>query len=100
MKLYGPHMMKDELGLETLKHGFIKNMWVEFKDSSGSVKKDEAGTKKAETTHVIRCRKGSMPSPSKEMYIVYQGMKYEFEYWIPDYEDNNSLDIIVKVVIE
>ena len=93
VELHGPVDIVDALGMESQGFGFIKRMFVEIKLGGGASRYPKIESENSETTHTVRCRKLSIPEPSKEMFFVYQGLKFSIEYFQPDFKNNQFWDI-------
>ncbi|KOF56811.1 hypothetical protein AGR56_09100 [Clostridium sp. DMHC 10] len=65
----------------------------------GSISTTEAGTTPAETTHKIKCRKKSIV-PKRSMFIIYQGIRYDFKYFQPNFKTNDEWEIMCKAKME
>lgn len=67
---------------------------------SGSVKNTVANTKYEETTHRMKCRKLSL-KPTPDMYFKDKdGLRYDIEYFQPDYKNNDFWEIMLKIKME
>lgn len=67
---------------------------------SGSVKSTVANTQYAETTHRMRCRKLSL-KPTPDMYFIDKdGLRYDIQYFQPDYKNNDFWEIMLKIKME
>ena len=67
---------------------------------SGSVKNTVANTQYSETTHRMRCRKLSL-KPTSDMYFIDKdGLRYDIQYFQPDYKNNDFWEIMLKIKME
>jgi len=93
VEFHGPIVDTDAIGLVTHGFGFVKHMFVEIKLGGGASNYSRTETEQSETTHTVRCRKLSIPEPTKEMFFVYQGLRFGIDYFQPDFKNNGFWDI-------
>lgn len=92
---------ENELLEKDSKERWIKNMNVNILplNLSGSTSTTEAGTIPAETTHRVKCRKKSL-NPKRTMFFIYQGVRYYFLYFQPNFKTNDEWEIMCKAKME
>lgn len=90
---------KNKLNENDTKEEKIKDpFWCNIipQNLKGDISTTEAGTVLAETTHKIKCRKKSI-NPKRTMFIIYQGLRYDFQYFQPNFKTNDEWEVMAKV---
>ena len=93
---------KNELGEDDFKEDKIKNMFAGIIPIKiiGNISQGQVNTKYAETTHRVKVRKLSIKNPTIDMFFIYDGLRYDFLYFQPDFKNKEFLEINVQVKYE
>lgn len=100
LDLYGVTGTRQKLGVSTPTYGLIKPIFCEIipANLSGSIQSTQAGTEYANVTHRLRCRKQSIKDLSIDMYFMDKdNLRYDIEYFQPDYKNDDFWEIMLKV---
>lgn len=98
VELYGRTRITNELGEDGFQEGLIKRVWCEFTHKNGGVSVTSGETEKYNTTHKIIIRSNAVKDLSTDMFFVYQGVRYDIEYFNPSFKYNDFVEIFVKRV--
>lgn len=66
---------------------------------TGGTSITQEGNTPSYVTQKIKCRKLSL-TPTKTMYFVYDGVRYDVEYFQPDYKNKDFWEIMCKIRME
>lgn len=100
--LFGGVPYVNELGESGLKPQKIKSLFVWFLPANltGTTLTQPTGTEYSIAQQRVKCRKRSIPGLKKGMYFIYQGIRYDIEYFQPDFKEDEYWDILVKAKFE
>jgi hypothetical protein len=100
--LYGGVPYTNSLGEKGTKPQKIKSLFVWFLPAqlTGSTLAQPTGTEYSTVQQRVRCRKRSIPDLNTGMYFMYQGIRYDVEYFQPDFKEDEYWDIFVKSKLE
>jgi SPP1 family predicted phage head-tail adaptor len=98
--VYGKVESTNALNEKEYNFGFLKSIWANIAPSSGNLQDGEVNTKYANISHKITIRKDAIPNFNNEMYFMFQGQRYDIEYYIPNYKLNDRIEIFCNLVVE
>jgi len=59
----------------------------------------EGDMERPDVTHKLLLRRGACRL-STDTYFIYQGQRYDVQYWQPYYRDSDRVEVLLKLVIE
>lgn len=100
--VYAKTKTTNVLGQTDFEYTFLKSVWVEIAiNNKGNREKENVGnTTFTETSFKISLRKSAIPNLSRDMYFMYQGQKYDIEYFIPHFKNKDIVEVYCKLVME
>lgn len=99
VELYGKVQIKNELGEKDYQYQKIKTIWAEILPQSGSEKAGQGNTLFAEISHKFTIR-ANAAKLSKDMYFLFLGQTYAIQYFQPNYQHHDRIEIFCKLVVE
>lgn len=103
LDLYGKVESEDELGATKQVYQKIKTVFGNIipANLSGSVSNGQANTLYANVTHRLKVRKLSIKNLTVDMYFKDKdGLRYDIEYFQPDYKNDDFWEIMLKIKYE
>lgn len=102
LELYQKIKFKNELGEDDYDYKKTKNVFGNIipANLTGSERTGQANTLYSEVTHRLKVRKKSITVIEKDMYFMYQNIRYDVLYWQPDFKNDEFWEIMLKVRIE
>lgn len=94
--------IKNKLGEDDYEYQKIKDpLWCNIipQNISGSTTATQEGNKESYVNQRIRCRKKSL-TPTKTMYFIYKGLRYDVDFFQPDYKNDDFWEIMCKIRME
>ncbi len=70
-----------------------RTIWAAVTPSSGRAESLEGGATRAEITHRVVVREGSLPDICREMYFIVRGLRLDVAYWLPIYNRRGWVEI-------
>lgn len=100
--LYGKTPFINELGENDFKDTKMKSLFVWFLPAqlTGTTMNQPTGTEYSNVQQRVKCRKRSIPNLSKGMFFMFQNIRYDVEYFQPDFKEDEYWDILVKAKLE
>jgi len=65
-----------------------------------TVKNNSDVTEISEYSHKFIVRIKSIIDIDISMFFIYKNQKYKFKSWIPDYKDNEFLEVFTELIVE
>lgn len=101
-ELWGPTRIKNKLNEWT--NGpvaKIKNtVYCNIYNQRGQIITNDAGTEYSNQCYKFKVRYKSIENPKKNMFFKFKGLKYEFDYWEPDFNNREFMYIFCKLILE
>jgi hypothetical protein len=100
--VYGKMPFTNELGENDFKDTYIKSLfvWILPATLTGTTATQPTGTEYSMVQQRVKCRKRSIPDLSKDIYFVYEGIRYDVQYFQPDFKEDEYWDILCKAKFE
>lgn len=98
--LYSKMQTVNELGEKDYQYQCIKTVYAEILPQSGSEKTGQGNTLFSEISHKFVIRANAVKQLSNDMYIVFDGKKYDIKYFQPNYKYHSSIELYCKLVVE
>lgn len=96
IEIWTPGEIEGEYGIEPDPKK-VKTIWANIVPQSGSLINGEANTEYNNTKFKIKVRKTDLKS---SYYIMFQGRRYDIDYILPDYKNNNFIEILATLRTE
>jgi SPP1 family predicted phage head-tail adaptor len=92
----------NELGEEDVNPGLIKvnPIWASLIPQTGSLQKQQGETILSNVTHKIKIRYSSGKDITQDMWIIFQGHRFDIKYILNPYFSNEFLELFCEEVIE
>lgn len=100
IEVWGNKRVKNELGAWDNEPKFIKKIHADIIPRTGSTKEGVANTEYADTKFKIRIRSNVCEDLTEQNWIVYKEKRYNIEYILPDYNNQEYIDLFCNVVTE
>ncbi|MFL0168289.1 phage head completion protein [Candidatus Clostridium helianthi] len=98
--VYGKIKFENEFHEEDYHFDKIKSVWSEIIPTGGSLTTGQGDTIYAKITHKITVRDKSIPNLSNDMYFMYKGLKYDINFFQPNYKYKDAIEIMCTLVIQ
>lgn len=85
---------------EDYKWDKLKSVWSEIIPTGGSLATGQGDTIYAKVTHKITIRDRSIPNLSNDMYFMYKGLRYDINFFQPNYKYKDAIEIMCTLVIQ
>lgn len=85
---------------EDYKWDKLKSVWSEITPTGGSLATGQGDTIYAKVTHKITIRDRSIPNLSNDMYFMYKGLRYDINFFQPNYKYKDAIEIMCTLVIQ
>ncbi|MBW9170775.1 hypothetical protein K2F43_06085 [Clostridium estertheticum] len=100
-ELWGMVKYIDTLKQHNVKEGKIKDLiFCNILPVASVQKKYSAVTEVVEYSHKFTVRTKSITNINVAMFFVYKKQRYEFQYWNPDYKNNQFIEVFTKLIVE
>lgn len=76
----------------------LRTIWAHVMPVSGRTAELPGEAERAEVTHKVTIRAGSLPEICREMYFVVRGQRLDVLYWYPVYNRRGWLEIFCRMV--
>jgi SPP1 family predicted phage head-tail adaptor len=98
--VYGKVKVINNLNENEYKYDILKSVWADVIPQNGNLQSSEVNVRYANVSHKITVRKNAIPNISNDMYFVFQGQRYDIEYFNPNYKYNDRIDVFCNLVVE
>lgn len=98
--VYGKIKLINDLNEIEYKYDKLTSVWAEVIPQNGNLQSSEVNVRYANVSHKITIRKNSKLNISNEMYFVFQGQRYDIEYFNPNYKYNDRIEVFCNLVVE
>ena len=98
--VYGKVKYINELDETDYKFDKIKSVWSEIVATGGTLKTGQGDTIYANVTHKITVRNKAIPNLANDMYFMYQGLRFDIEFFEPNYRYKDCIEIMTTLVIQ
>lgn len=89
----------NELGENDYEYVFLKKLWAEVVPQTGSLQKQQANTVLSNVSHKIIVRYQSGKDITQNMYLMYNGHRFDIKYILNPYFKNETLELFCEEVI-
>jgi len=96
----GETEIENELGETDYTEAKIKTIWAAIIPQTASLQKGQVETILSNTTHKIICRYNAGKDIKQDMFIMFNGHRFDINYILNPYFKNESLEIFASEVIE
>lgn len=100
LTVYGQEEITTEIGETDFVYSPLRTVWAGLTVTGGRTETLPGDTERAQVTHKITLRVGTVPELSTDMYFVCQGQKYEVQWWQPHYKKRDRIEVMCKLVVE
>ncbi|MFA5527658.1 MAG: phage head closure protein [Peptostreptococcales bacterium] len=90
----------NKLGEITHKPKKIITIWAAIIPQTGSLQKQQAETVLSNVTHKIITRYSSGKSITQDMWLIYQGKRFDIKFILNPFYKNETLELFCEQVIE
>lgn len=98
--VYGKVKFINELDETDYRFEIIKSVWSEIISTGGSLKTGQGDTIYANVTHKITVRNKAIPNLTNDMYFMYQGLRYDINFFQPNYRYKDCIEIMCNLVVQ
>ena len=98
--VYGKVEKTNVLNEKEYDYAKLKSVWAEVLPQSGSMNNGEVNTRFADISHKFTIRKNAISGLDSDMYFMYQGQRYDIEYFNPNYKLGDRIEIFCNLVVE
>lgn len=91
--LYAKVQTENELGEVDFDYIKIKSVWCEIKPTTGSIKTATGDIIEVDMKYKVTIRSNSIKNLTNDMYFMYQGMRFDIDYNIPNFKYKDSIEI-------
>lgn len=98
--VYGKIEIKNELGELDYIYDKIKTIWANIIPTTGSLQNIEGKVIQTEMKYKITIRSDSIKELKNDMYFMYKNQRYDIDYSIPNFKNNDSIEIYCSLVVE
>lgn len=88
----------DPCGETDYQYSELRTIWAHVTPTSGRTAELPGEAERAEVTHKVTIRAGSLPEICREMYFVVRGQRLDVLYWYPVYNRRGWLEIFCRMV--
>lgn len=92
--------IENELHEDDFEWQEVKKIWSEIIPVNGVEKTTQANALYANVTHKITIRTKSITGLNKDMYFVYDGQRFDIQYFQPHYKYRDCMEIYCNWRIE
>lgn len=96
IEIWGNTLIESPLG-DSTEETLIKKVWADIAPTGGSLKNGDGNTEYSEVKAKIKIRKTDI---SDKNWIIYQGLRYDIDYILPNFDKNHYLDIFTTLNLE
>lgn len=100
IEVWGKIKTKNEIGEVDYSEGKIKTIWAALIPQTGNMQKGQVETILSNTTHKIIVRYGSGKDITQDMWLMYKGHRFDINYIINPYFQNETFEIFCNEKIE
>ncbi len=98
VEVWGKKDGTNSLNQNTQEDEFIKKVWAEIIPQTGRLMTQPAETILSNVTHKIIMRYSAYPGLKDEMFIEYNGKRFDIDFILNPYEKNEYFEIFAKQV--
>ena len=98
--VYGKVKYINELDEVDYKFDRIKSVWAEILPTGGSLANGQGNAVYAQVTHKITIRNKSIPNLANDMYFMYQGQRFDINFFQPHYKYKDCIEIMCNLIVE
>jgi len=98
--VYGKVKYINELDEIDYRFEKFKSIWSEIVATGGTLKTGRGDTIYANVTHKITVRNKAIPNLTNDMYFMYQGLRYDIEFFEPNYKYKDAITIMCNLVVQ
>lgn len=99
IEVYSKTPIENELGEKDFSYFLVKKIWAEIVPTTGSKQDYQGNTERIAISHKITIRKNAIEL-TPDMYFIFDGQRYDINYYIPNYKLNNSVEVFCGLVVE
>lgn len=92
--LYARQQVTTALGDTSFDYVPQGQVWAQIQVTGGNTQALPGDMQQARLAHSIIIRANALPHPADDMYAVYQGHRYNVEYWRPHYKHPDRVELI------
>ncbi len=97
--VWGNVEFDNELDEKDFKPDKIKTIWAQIIPQTGSLQKQQADTILSDVTTKIKVRYGAGKDITQDMWLIYQGHKFDIKYILDPYFAHKFLEIFCEEII-
>ena len=98
--IYGNVPGRNKIGEDILTPGVIKYpVYAEIQPTGGRNEQEQGNTTQAVTSHKITIRSNAVSNLKNDMFFVYKNQRYDIEYFNPNYIYNDTVEILVTLIV-
>ncbi len=76
----------------------LRSVWAQIIPQTGRLMNQPADTVLSNVTHKIIIRYSAYPELSPEMWLVYRGKRFDIDFILNPYENDETLEVFVRQV--
>ena len=100
-ELWGMIPFENELKEQDVIEGKIKDLiYCNILPRDNMNKQNSGITKSIEHSHKFKVRKKSIANISMNMFFVFNGLRYNFKSWNPDFQNGEFIEIFTDLILE
>lgn len=96
--LYAKQPAINELGEDTFEYLPVKSIYCYITNHGGSNAEKAGNSRQSSTSHRFIIRSSAVKELSTDMYFMYKGIRYDIEFFNPNFKYNDSIEVLVKQV--
>lgn len=100
IEVWGKVKFTNDFLEEDYKWDKLKCVWSEIIPIGGSLAAGQGDTIYSKVTHRITIRDKSIPDLSNDMYFIYNGLRYDINFFQPNYKYKDAIEIMCTLVIQ
>lgn len=98
--VYGKVETTNVLNEKEYDYAKLKSVWASVIPQNGGMQGSDVNVKYANVSHKIKLRKNAISDLCSDMYFLFQGQRYDIEYFNPNYKNRDIIEIFCNLVVE
>lgn len=90
----------NEFGEDDTEYEMIKKVWAGIRIIGGTERTAPGEMEYSEITHKFTVRSQAIPHISNSMFFIFRGQRYDIKYFLPNYKNNDRIEIYCKLEVE
>lgn len=100
IEVWGKVKFSNDFLEEDYKYDKLKSVWSEIIPTGGSLATGQGDTIYEKVTHKITVRDRSIPNLMNDMYFMYKGLRYDINFFQPNYKYKDAIEIMCTLVVQ